>query len=329
MRAMMVRENNQDISVMRLEEVTLPPPGEREVRVRIRAASTQFPDILMIQKKYQYQPPLPYIPGTEYAGDVVALGPGVTQWKIGDAVVAGMLGGGGFAEEVNAHEGSLRRKPGPLSYAQACSFRSAYLTAQVSLVRRGELRAGETLLVHGAAGGVGLAAVEVGKMLGATVIATGSSDEKLAIVSKYGADHVINYGADFKLGFREKVKELTGGNGADVIFDPVGGDVFDESIRCINWNGRLLVIGFASGRIPTAPVNMPLIKGFSIVGVRAGEYGRKDPQKGRENIAMVDGWAEEGKINPYVCAEVPLERAHEALRMIQDRKVVGRVVVVM
>lgn len=329
MRAMMVRENSLDLSVMKLEEVNLPPPGAHEVRVRIRAASTQFPDILMIQKKYQYQPPLPYIPGTEFAGDVVALGAGVSQWKIGDAVVAGMLTGGGFAEEVNVAENILRRKPSPFSYGQACSFRSAYLTAQVSLIRRAELQTGETMLVHGAAGGVGLAAVEVGKMLGATVIGTGSTDEKLAIVKQYGADHVINYGRDFKNGFREKVKELTGGNGADVIYDPVGGDVFDESIRCINWGGRLLVIGFTSGRIPQAPVNMPLIKGFSIVGVRAGEYGRRDPQKGRENIAMIDQWAESGKINPYVCAEVPLERAHDALRMIQDRTVVGRVVVVM
>lgn len=329
MRAMVVRENSTEMSVMRLEEIELPPPGEKEVRVRIRAASTQFPDILMIQKKYQHQPPLPYIPGTEFAGDVAALGAGVTQWKIGDAVVGGGLNGGGFAEQVNIHEGGLRRKPAPLSYGQACSFRSAYLTAQVSLIRRGELQAGETLLVHGAAGGVGLAAVEVGKMLGATVIATGSSDAKLEIVKKYGADHVINYGVDFKRGFREKVKELTGGKGADVIYDPVGGDVFDESIRCINWGGRLLVVGFASGRIPSAPVNMPLIKGFSIVGVRAGEYGRRDPQKGRENIAQVDLWAEQGVIKPYVCAEVPLARAHEALAMIQDRKVVGRVVVVM
>lgn len=329
MRAMVVHENNDDISVMRLEEVELPPPGEREVRVRVRAASTQFPDILMIQKKYQYQPELPYIPGTEFAGDIIDVGPGVSDWKVGDAVVAGMLSGGGLAEEVNVHEGALRRKPTPLSYGQACSFRSAYLTAQVSLIRRADLQAGETLLVHGAAGGVGLAAVEVGKMLGATVIATGSSDEKLKIVKQYGADHLINYGADFKNGFRLKVKELTDQNGADVIYDPVGGDVFDESIRCIAWNGRLLVIGFTSGRIPQAPVNMPLIKGFSIVGVRAGEYGRRDPEKGRENIAMVDQWAEQGKINPYVCAEIPLENAHEALRMIQNREVVGRVVVVM
>ncbi|HBC55356.1 MAG TPA: NADPH:quinone oxidoreductase [Alphaproteobacteria bacterium] len=329
MRAMVVHENNEDISVMRLEEVELPPPGEREVRVRVRAASTQFPDILMIQKKYQYQPELPYIPGTEFAGDIIDVGPGVSDWKVGDAVVAGMLGGGGLAEEVNVHEGALRRKPTPLTYGQACSFRSAYLTAQVALIRRADLQAGETLLVHGAAGGVGLAAVEVGKMLGATVIATGSSDEKLKIVEKYGADHLINYGTDFKNGFRLKVKELTDQNGADVIYDPVGGDVFDESIRCIAWNGRLLVIGFTSGRIPQAPVNMPLIKGFSIVGVRAGEYGRRDPEKGRENIAMVDQWAEEGKINPYVCAEIPLENAHEALRMIQNREVVGRVVVVM
>ena len=330
MRAMVVNENSEDISVMRLQEVELPDPTGREVRVRIRAASVQFPDILMIQKKYQYQPPLPYIPGTEFSGDVVAIGPEVTQWKIGDAVITGRMGkGGGYAEEINIPEQALQPKPTPLSYGQACSFRSAYLTAQVSLIRRGNLQPGETLLVHGAAGGVGLAAVEVGKMLGATVIGTGSTDKKLDIVTQYGADHVINYGADFKKGFRLKVKELTDQQGADVIYDPVGGDVFDESIRCIAWGGRLLVIGFTSGRIPQAPVNMPLIKGFSIVGVRAGEYGVRDPEKGRENMKMVDDWAEQGKINPYVCAEVPLEDAHQALKLIQNREVIGRVVLVM
>ena len=324
---MVVNENSEDLSIMRLQDVELGPPAEDEVQIAIRAASTQFPDILMIQKKYQYQPELPYIPGSEYAGDVISVGSKVSKWKVGDAVVGGSLDGGGFAERINAPEGQLRPKPAPLSYGQACSFRSAYLTAQVSLIRRANIQPGETLLVHGAAGGVGLAAVEVGKMLGATVIATGSSDKKLDVVRQYGADHVINYGTDYKAGFRLKVKELTDQAGADVIYDPVGGDVFDESIRCIAWNGRLLVIGFASGRIPQAPVNMPLIKGFSIVGVRAGEFGRREPEKGRENVGMVDGWAEDGKIKPYVCAEIPLADAHEALRMIQNREVVGRVVV--
>ncbi|PCI44552.1 MAG: NADPH:quinone oxidoreductase [Moraxellaceae bacterium] len=330
MRAMVVNENSEDISVMRLEEVKLPPLDKNQVRVKIRAAATQFPDILMIQEKYQYKPPLPYIPGTEFAGDVIGVGSEVSQWKVGDAVVTGLsLNGGGYAEEINVHERVLYRKPTPLSYSQACSYRSAYLTAQVSLICRANLQAGETLLVHGSAGGVGLAAVEVGKLLGAKVIGTASSDKKLEIVKEYGADHIINYGTDFKKGFRLKVKELTDQQGADVIYDPVGGDVFDESIRCIAWNGRLLVIGFTSGRIPTAPVNMPLIKGFSIVGVRAGEYGRRDKVKGRENIAMVDDWAEQGKINPFVHAEIPLENAHEALRMIQNREVIGRVVLVM
>ena len=228
MRAMVVNETSEDISVMRLQEMELPSPGENEVRVRIRAASVQFPDILMIQNKYQYKPPLPYIPGTEFAGDVTEIGSKVTKWKVGDAIITGRMGkGGGYAEEINISENALQPKPTPLSYGQACSFRSAYLTAQVSLIRRGNLQPGETLLVHGAAGGVGLAAVEVGKMLGATVIGTGSTDKKLDIVTEYGADHVINYGADFKKGFRLKVKEFTDQQGADVIFDPVGGDVFD------------------------------------------------------------------------------------------------------
>ncbi len=185
--------------------------------------------------------------------------------------------------------------------------------------------AGETLLVHGSAGGVGLAAVELGKLLGATVIATGSSDDKLAIVKARGADHVINVAQ----GFREKVKELTGGRGADVVYDPVGGDVFDESVRCIAWSGRFLIIGFASGRIPNLPVNMALIKGFSLIGVRAGEFGRRDPQAGRESIEAIDRLAAEGRIDPYVCAVFPLERAVEAMRMLENRQVVGKVVITM
>ena len=184
---------------------------------------------------------------------------------------------------------------------------------------------GETLLVHGASGGVGVAAVGMGKLRGATVIATSASDEKLKVVKARGADHVLNV----TRGFREEVKALTEGRGGDVIYDPVGGDVFDESVRCIAWNGRLLIIGFTSGRIPTVSVNMPLIKGFSVVGVRAGEYGRRDPQAGRANIEAVDRLAAEGKIKPHICARLPLERAVDAMRMLQERKVVGKVVIEM
>jgi NADPH2:quinone reductase len=218
----------------------------------------------------------------------------------------------------------LRKKPAALSFAEASAFGAAYLTAYVSLVIRGNLQPGETLLVHGASGGVGMAAVEVGKLLGATVIATSASDEKLKTVKARGADHIINV----TRGFREEVKALTGGRGADVIYDPVGGDVFDESVRCIAFDGRLLIIGFTSGRIPSVSVNMPLIKGFSVVGVRAGEYGRQFPEKGRANQEAIWKWAEEGKVKPCIHAEVPLADWRAAFDMMRGREVVGKVVLV-
>lgn len=324
MRAMRVHELSEDISVLKLEDVEIPPPGKGEVRLGLKACSVNFPDILMVQGRYQFKPELPFSPGMEGAGVVLAIGDGVTKLKVGDRVVAG-LRIGGFAEAVNVAEAACRPIPGKMDFAKAAAYPTAYLTAYVALVCRGHLQKGETLLVHGAAGGVGLAAVEMGKLLGATVIATSASDEKLKIVKQRGADHVINVND----GFREKVKELTDGCGADVIYDPVGGDVFDESVRCIAWNGRLLIIGFTSGRIPTVSVNMPLIKGFSVIGVRAGEYGRRDPEAGKANIEAVDRLAGEGRIDPYICARFPLERAVDAMRMLQDRKVVGKVVIEM
>ena len=324
MRAMRVHELSEDISVLKLEEVELPPPAKGEVRLDLKACSVNFPDILMVQGKYQFKPELPFSPGMEGAGVVAAIGEGVTKLKVGDRVVAG-LRIGGFAEAVNVPEAACRPIPGKMDFAKAAAYPAAYLTAYVALVCRGHLKKGETLLVHGSTGGVGLAAVEMGKLLGATVIATSASSEKLKVVKQRGADHVLNVNE----GFREKVKELTDGRGADVIYDPVGGDVFDESVRCIAWNGRLLIIGFTSGRIPTVSVNMPLIKGFSVVGVRAGEYGRRDPEAGKANIEAVDRLAAEGRIDPYICARFPLERAVDAMRMLQERKVVGKVVIEM
>jgi NADPH2:quinone reductase len=324
MRTMRVHELSEDISVLRMDEIELPPPGPGEVRLRLKACSVNFPDILMVQGKYQFKPELPFAPGMEGAGVVAEVGPGVTSLKPGDEVVAG-LRIGGFAEEVNVAAENCRPKPAGMSFIKAAAYPAAYLTAYVALVVRGGLKAGETLLVHGSTGGVGMAAVDMGKLLGATVIATSASDEKLKAVKARGADHVINVTG----GFREKVKELTGGKGADVIYDPVGGDVFDESVRCIAWNGRLLIIGFTSGRIPTVSVNMPLIKGFSVVGVRAGEYGRRDPEAGRQNIEAIDRLAAEGKIDPCVCATFPLERAVDAMRMLQERRAVGKVVITM
>lgn len=324
MRAMRVHELTEDISTLRLDDITLRAPGEGEVRLRLKACSINFPDILMIQGKYQFKPELPFSPGMEGSGIVTDLGPGVTSLSVGDEVVAG-LRIGGFAEEAIAMASACRPIPQGMDFVKASAYSAAYLTAYVALVVRGHLQAGETLLVHGSSGGVGMAAVDVGKLLGATVIATSASDEKLKTVRTRGADHVLNV----TRGFKDKVKELTGGKGADVIYDPVGGDVFDESVRCIGWNGRLLVIGFTSGRIPSVPVNMPLIKGFSVVGVRAGEYGRRDPEAGKKNIETVDRWAAEGKIKPHVCATFPLEQAVDAMRLLQDRKALGKVVITM
>jgi NADPH2:quinone reductase len=321
MKALLFRANADDIATAKIEDVTLPDLGEHEIRVRIRAAAVNFPDILMIQGKYQHRPELPFVVGGERAGDVIAVGPGVTKFAIGDRVVGGALSGG-FAEEAQGPESSYRPIPGDADYATVASFTTAYNTAYVSLVSRGELQKGETLLVHGAAGGVGLAAVDLGRLLGATVIATASSEEKRAFLKDYGADHVLP-----SSGFREAVKELTGGRGADVIYDPVGGDVFDESVRCIAFGGRILIVGFTSGRIPSVSVNMPLIKGFSVVGVRAGEYGRKYPEKGRENIAAIDQLLAEGKIRPHIHARFPLDSTVEAMQMLTARKVIGKVVI--
>jgi NADPH2:quinone reductase len=308
---------------LRLRDVVVRAPNAGEVKIRLRAAAVNFPDILMVQGKYQLKPELPFSPGMEGAGDVVAIGASVARVGVGDRVVVGARFGC-YAEEIVVPEQTVRALPAGMDYAHGAAYPAAYLTAYVALVRRGELQAGETLLVHGAAGGVGLAAVDVGKLLGARVIATASSAEKRAFLQSYGADHVLA-----SSGFRDEVKALTNGRGADVIYDPVGGDVFDESMRCIAFNGRLLVIGFTSGRIPSVSVNMPLIKGFSVVGVRAGEYGRQFPERGAENIRMIDGWAAAGRIRPHVCAQIPLERAHEALRLLQERRVIGKAVLTM
>ena len=321
---------SDDIGSVRLDTVELEAPGPGEVQVRLKACAVNFPDLLMIQGKYQFKPPLPFAPGGEAAGDVAALGPGVDGFALGDRVVVGMRYGG-FAEAVNVPVGDVQPIPGSMTYEKAASYQTAYLTAYVALVERGGLRPGEVLLVHGATGGVGMAAVDLGKRLGATVIATGGSDDKLAVVKSRGADHVLNYTQpDGSLGgFRDRVKALTDGRGADVVYDPVGGDVFDESMRCINWGGRILTIGFTSGRWPQAPVNLILIKQIAVIGVRAGEYGRRDPERGRQVREALYAMAAAGEIDPYVCAGFPLEQAVQAMRMLEERRVVGKVVVTM
>lgn len=320
MQALRVNQLLPDLAGVALEEVATPKPDAGQVLVKIRAATLGFPDFLMTHGGYQLKPPVPFSPGMEGAGEIAALGAGVSDWEIGDRVVCGGLGS--FAEYMLMPAESLRKIPDNLDFATAAATGSAYLTAYVGLVRRGLLQKDEWLLVHGAAGGVGLAAVDLGKHLGAKIIATASSDEKLKIIAdKFAPEAVINVNQ----GFRETVKELTNG-GADVIYDPVGGDVFDESVRCIGWDGRLLVIGFADGRIPEIGVNMPLIKGFSVVGVRAGEYGRRNPQKGAENQHAVWQLAAQGKISPHVHAQLPLSQWRDGFAMMARREVVGRVI---
>ena len=321
-RAFVCHGLSDDLGGTGLAEVETRAPGPGEVRVRMKAASVNFPDILICQGRYQLKLDPPFIPGMEMAGIVDAVGEGVTAFRPGDAVAGGTRHGA-FSEYVNTAAEGLVAKPEAFSFAEAAAYPAAYLTAYVSLVRRARLEPGETLLVHGASGGVGMATMEVGKLLGARVIATTGSLAKADALRAHGADHVVLATG----GFREEVKALTDGRGADVVFDPVGGDVFDESVRCIAFDGRLLVVGFASGRIAEVKTNMPLIKGFSVVGVRAGEYGRRFPERGRENLEAIWSWAREGRTRPHIHAELPLEETREALALLQRRDVVGKVIV--
>jgi NADPH:quinone reductase len=322
-RALVVESLGSDYAGCAVREVPTPQPGPGEVLVRVRAASVNFPDLLMTRGEYQLKPPLPFTPGLDLAGDVAALGEGVASFAVGDAVVGGARLGG-FAEYAILSASGLKPKPQRLSFAQAAAYGAAYLTAWVSLVRRARLEPGEWVLVHGAAGGVGLAAVDLAKALGARVIAASASDGKLAILqAEYAPDAVVNVAG----GFREQVKAITGGRGADVIYDPVGGDVFDESCRCIAFDGRLLVVGFTSGRIPKVDANIPLIKGFSVMGVRAGEYGRQFPERGAEDRESVWRLADEGRIKPRVHAELPLDQWREAFDLLASRQVVGKAII--
>jgi NADPH2:quinone reductase len=321
LRALLVEELAPDYGGCVLKEVPTPAPGPGEVQIKVRAAAVNFPDLLQTRGEYQHKPALPFIPGMEVSGEVSALGEGVTQFQVGDAVVGGARIGG-FSEYAVTPAAVLRGKPDSLSFSQAAGYSTAYLTAYVSLVRRAQVEPGEWVLVHGAAGGVGLAAVDMARRLGCKVIAASASDEKLAILqAEYQPDAVVNVTG----GFREKVKEITGGRGADVIYDPVGGDVFDESLRCIAFNGRILSIGFTSGRQPVLPVNIALIKGFSVMGVRAGEYGRQFPEKGRENTAAI--WAMADQMKPRVDHEYPLAEWRAAFDSLATRKVVGKTIV--
>jgi NADPH2:quinone reductase len=294
-------------------------PGEGEVKVALEARGVAFTDVLMIAGEYQVKPQLPFIVGGEGAGRVIEVGAGVTDLRVGDAV----LTGGGCVEQVVVPAARVTRLPDGVNLEAAASFRANYATAYYAM-QRAHLQPGETLLVHGAAGGVGLAAVDIGKLYGATVIGTAGSQAKLDVVRQLGADHVINYTG----GFRDAVKELTGGRGADVIYDPVGGDVFDESMRCIAPFGRILIVGFTSGRVGLAKTNHLLIKDASVIGFTVGGLQRHDPEWAQRNSKVLLGWLASGRIRPYISHRVPLERTADALKLIIDRKVIGKAVIV-
>lgn len=306
-----------------LADVSRPPMGAGEVRVAVHACSINFADTLLIAGQYQEKPPFPFSPGLEAAGDVMDVGAGVHHLKVGDRVIV-LCGYGGLAEEVVVPQASVIPISMTMDYLTAAAFPVAYGTAHVALTHRAQLQPGETLLVHGAAGGVGLAAVEIGKRLGATVIATASTPEKLALASDYGADHLINYREEE---FRERVRELTGGQGADVIFDPVGGDVFAQSVRCINWEGRLLVVGFAAGKIPQFAVNLALVKNFSVVGVYWGAYAKRKPQVLTDSLSTLMAWHGQGKLKPYISQTFPLHETPAAFHTLMERRALGKVVV--
>ncbi len=305
-----------------VEELPSPRAGAGEVVLSMRAASLNFPDVLIIQNKYQFKPPLPFSPGSELAGVVKEIGQGVHGYKPGDRVIA-FTTYGAFAEEVKVEAGRLVPIPEGMDFNSAAAFLLTYGTSDHALRDRGQLRAGETMLVLGAAGGVGLAAIEIGKALGAQVIACASSADKLEVCRQHGADEAINYATE---DLREKIKELTGGRGVDVVYDAVGGPYTEPALRSTAWRGRLLVVGFAAGDIPKIPLNLPLLKGCSIMGVFWGDFARREPKAFAASIAQLGAWFREGKLKPHVSQTFPLAQAVEALKLMAARKVKGKVV---
>ena len=302
----------------------LPPltAGPGRVVVSVKAAGVNFPDTLIIQNKYQHKPPLPFSPGSEVAGVVKQVGDGVAGWQVGDRVIA-QTTYGGFAEEVLAEPDQLIALPEGMDFPAAATLGLAYGTSYYGLIERGRLRAGETLLVLGASGGVGLAAIEIGKILGAKVIACASSEAKLAVCRGHGADETIDYAAE---DLRARVKAITQGKGVDVVYDPVGGAYTEPALRDMAWGGRLLVVGFAAGDIPKVPLNLPLIKGCSVVGVWWGAFAKREWARHQANIAQLGRWYAEGRIRPHICATYPLRRAADALNALARREVTGKVV---
>ncbi len=309
----------------RLAEVPSPQPGPDEVRIRVRAAGVNFADTLMVRGRYQATPPLPFTPGMEVAGDVVEAGANIRWFKPGDRAIA-VLDHGAFAEEVLAHHSRLMQMPQGMSYEAAAASPIVYGTSHVALTHRTKLLPGETLLVHGAAGGAGLSAVEIGKALGATVIGVASTPEKRRVVAEYGADHVLDPAAE---AIHERVRALTGGAGANVIYDPVGGDAFNASLRCAAFEARIIIVGFAGGKIQRIPANILLVKNISAIGYYWGAYATHRIQVLRDSFTQLKGMYEAGRLKPLVGATFPLEQTPAALASLSDRRAIGKTVITM
>ncbi|HYX64632.1 MAG TPA: NADPH:quinone oxidoreductase family protein [Burkholderiales bacterium] len=306
-----------------VEELASPSPGPGEVVVAVKAASVNFPDVLIIQNKYQFKPPLPFSPGSELAGVVKEVGAEVRDFRPGDRVMA-FTTYGAFAEEVKTEATRLIPLPKPMDFVTGAAFLLTYGTSDHALRDRGALQPGETLLVLGAAGGVGLAAIEIGKALGARVVACASSEEKLAVCRSHGADATINYAGE---DLRERIKALTDGRGVDVVYDAVGGAYSEPAFRSLAWRGRHLVVGFAAGEIPRLPLNLPLLKGAALVGVFWGDFARREPRAFAQSIAQLGRWYAEGKLRPHISQTLPLDEAARAIRLLASRQAKGKVVV--
>ncbi|MCZ6809020.1 MAG: NADPH:quinone oxidoreductase family protein [Proteobacteria bacterium] len=322
MRAVLCKEFGPPENLV-IEDIAEPQLDRGQVRIAIRACGVNFPDLLMIAGKYQHQPPMPFSPGAELAGDVSEIASDVVDIKQGQRVIA-VTGFGGMAEQICVHAQKIVALPDAIDYVPAAAFLLAYGTAYHALMQRAELQAGETLAVLGAAGGVGLAAVEIGKLMGATVIAAASTTDKLDLAAEHGADHLINY---TNTSLKDGINKMTSGHGADVIYDPVGGELFEQSLRAVAWRGRVLVIGFASGQISKIPANLPLLKGSSIVGVFWGRFAEEEPETNAENTAELLRLLQKGKLRPHVSETYPLEQSALALQAVAARRAKGKIVI--
>jgi NADPH:quinone reductase len=322
MKAVLCREWGGPES-LRVEEAASPALAPNEARIRVRACGVNFADTLMIAGKYQVKPEFPFTPGLEAAGEVIEVGSEVKHLQPGQRVLAVLRFGGGYAEEIALNADAVVPIPDAMDYVTAAAFPVAYGTSHFALTHRGHLKAGETLLVLGAAGGVGLTAVEIGKELGARVIAAAGGPEKLAVARAHGADELIDYTGE---SIRDRVRELTGGLGADVVYDPVGGDAFDQALRAVNWEARMLVIGFASGRIQSVPANLILVKNISVIGVVWGAQAARDPVLISRNLAELLRWWEKGRLKPVVAKTFPLAEAGAAIQALLSRRYAGKIV---